>query len=182
MKNESIRIRISFIFICVFSLISLYSEFVFIYLCSVFIHELAHLAMLSQMNIQIESINIKLSEIKISREYMSDKILEAVVSAAGPLANLVVSITAFALGNSEIGGVNLILFLVNLLPVYPFDGSTVWFALNIKWRRAITVIVSLILLCLGAAVAAVTKNNFSLLILGILIMVNSLEFSACKKS
>ena len=99
-------------------------------LASLTIHELGHIFMCKALNVKIGQIHIHPHGINI----LPDKLLipkkQILISVAGPLSSLILSLLFFALYNKFNlkalklwASVNFLLFLVNVVPAFPLDGG-----------------------------------------------------------
>jgi Zn-dependent protease len=114
---------------------------------SVLLHELGHSLVAIQQGVQVRSITLFLlgGVASVERE-CSTAMGSLMVAAAGPLVSLVLAALLLASGHSvahaspllgamvnELGGLNLILALFNLLPGLPLDGGLILKALVWQW-------------------------------------------------
>ena len=114
---------------------------------SVLLHELGHSLVAIQQGVQVRSITLFLlgGVANVERE-CSTAMGSLMVAAAGPLVSLVLAALLLASGHSvahaspllgamvnELGGLNLILALFNLLPGLPLDGGLILKALVWQW-------------------------------------------------
>ncbi len=113
----------------VFILLCLYNHTIKIYLLTmlfVFIHELCHLAMAFYFGYTIESVVIyPFGTCGHIKEFLYKNLLEEIcIIMAGPISHIFI-IIFLKIIQSDIMyiNINLVLFLFNLLPIYPLDGS-----------------------------------------------------------
>ena len=114
---------------------------------SVLLHELGHSLVAIQQGVQVRSITLFLlgGVASVERECPT-AMGSLMVAAAGPLVSLVLAALLLASGHSvahaspllgamvnELGGLNLILALFNLLPGLPLDGGLILKALVWQW-------------------------------------------------
>ena len=114
---------------------------------SVLLHELGHSLVAIQQGVQVRSITLFLlgGVASVERE-CSTAMGSLMVAAAGPLVSLVLAALLLASGHSvahaspllgamvnELGGLNLILALFNLLPGLPLDGGLILKAVVWQW-------------------------------------------------
>ena len=155
-----------------------------------FLHELAHLAAAAAIGLRVSHIvlypfgvNLRLKN-KMVRS-ISDEII---LYAAGPLCNAVFALAAIVLyRHFPIYAVqyfyiaNTALLAVNLLPAVPLDGGIILKKIlthNFGAKTAgivmniISVCISLILILLGSYIVYLTKFNFSVLLLSVLLIGN----------
>lgn len=164
------------------------------FMFSIFMHELAHAFAARAVKVEAKSIVIWLlgGFTTLSRE-PEKAILRAAIYAAGPFLTLVLAGLFFAAYRylppglssfwtliyarlfAALAGVNLILFIFNILPVYPLDGGNILHALleslfGKSNANLITMIVSIPIL-LGLVVFGWFTRDFVLLIFCVLIAV-----------
>jgi len=139
---------------------------------SVLLHELGHSLVAIQQGVQVRSITLFLlgGVASVERECPT-AMGSLMVAAAGPLVNLVLAALLLASGHSvahaspllgamvnELGGLNLILALFNLLPGLPLDGGLILKALVWQWSGSQRK---------GIQVATATGRFLSLLAIGL---------------
>lgn len=181
------QIKYSFFLIIAFLIATVGSKLVFITLISCFLHELGHLLCLFLFRAKVHSFTLSSYgfSVKSNDLHFLSNLKQLVIYSFGPLFSLFFAIffnyiaihgfrsyTFFTLSV-----VNLFLFYFNMLPINRLDGgqilgiilncffknqSTLDFILSI-----ISLITLLILLCFG--VYFTTQNNYSLLIVAILL-------------
>lgn len=163
----------------------------FISVISVLIHEFTHIIVgriygckLYQFNVRLTGTNAKLSDINDLKDFQK---LNLYIS--GPSVNLLIFVLCFCVNKAfsneyitMIGDINLGLFVFNMIPAYPLDGSRVLEIILSKWgtyRRAkkIVRIISHIfvafLLCIFIAQLVEGKIQFGLILIGGLIIYSS---------
>ncbi len=139
---------------------------------SVLLHELGHSLVAIQQGVQVRSITLFLlgGVASVERECPT-AMGSLMVAAAGPLVSLVLAALLLASGHSvahaspllgamvnELGGLNLILALFNLLPGLPLDGGLILKALVWQWSGSQRK---------GIQVATATGRFLSLLAIGL---------------
>jgi stage IV sporulation protein FB len=95
-------------------------------LISLFLHELGHYLACLLLNIRV--LVFRLSIFSSYVEFSSDNITpikHIVISIAGPLFNLIMIILAIILNQNSLFIINLIFFLLNLIPTKGTDGSII---------------------------------------------------------
>lgn len=107
------------------------TEFISIFL-AVLIHEMAHIYVARKLNYKTGSIMIDVFYGYAETGNISDNKDSIKVSLAGPLSNLILASVSFFLNiflNIEFLTafmfINLLLFIFNILPIYPMDGGKV---------------------------------------------------------
>ncbi len=93
----------------------------------ILLHELGHLVTGITIGLKIKKINIHISGLSVEFEnYGKQKNAnKIVVDIAGPLINIIALVIAIIIKQEEIAYINLLLAIVNLLPIYPLDGGRI---------------------------------------------------------
>lgn len=93
----------------------------------IFIHELGHILAGISLGLKITKINITILGFSIEFENYGKerRINRIIIDSAGPAINLIIAIMSTILGISELFYINLVLLLVNLLPIFPLDGGRI---------------------------------------------------------
>lgn len=93
----------------------------------IFIHELGHILAGITLGLKITKINITILGFSIEFENYGKerRINRIIIDSAGPAINLIIAIMSIILGISELFYINLVLLLVNLLPIFPLDGGRI---------------------------------------------------------
>lgn len=100
--------------------------FAITFIC-IFLHELGHAITGIILGLKIKKININILGLSIEFEnYGKARNKNRIfVDMAGPLVNIVFLIIASILEEEIIAYINLILAIINLLPIYPLDGGRI---------------------------------------------------------
>ena len=154
-----------------------YFENYFVCFLFTIFHELAHIFIANIFGKQVDEINITISGLNA---HISDnnKLHPAwiLIYLAGPLSNLCL---AFLTRKIHISfAINMALFLLNMLPIYPLDGLNI-LNLVFKWclsnnirviiLKIISVITIIILIFLGILTSILYKN-YSIMLIGIYVI------------
>ncbi len=93
----------------------------------IFVHELGHVLAGLSLGLKITKINITILGFSIEFENYGKerRINRVIIDAAGPAVNLIIVIMAAILGVAELFYINLVLLLINLLPIFPLDGGRI---------------------------------------------------------
>ena len=155
-------------------------------LLAVVCHEVGHLAAMKVLKCSPCSIKLSAAGILISGSSYCTAKENILVSLSGPFANIITFALFFALGKFTgvfylivISAVQLIVGLMNLLPIIGLDGGTVLYILLSKSKRInarlvaylISVFTAFVVTVLGAAVAIKNVGNPSLLLLGVYLII-----------
>lgn len=148
---------------------------------SMLLHELSHLIAARIIGLNISrfvlypfGVNLKLKNKMLAN--ISDDII---LYLSGPATNALIALTAIFLHNFIYNSffiyrVNIMLFCINLLPILPLDGGCILkriisYKLGTKKAhhimKAISIVLSFILILCGVYVVYITKYNYSVLIM-----------------
>jgi len=167
-----IRFYVSYIFVSMLTLFSAIdkTETFIPMIISIAIHEFAHCFMLLMFNCRIKSVKLTIGAVGI--EYITPPDKTAVIFSllAGPIINLVVSFFCLYFRLDTLFGVNLILGIINLLPIIGLDGGSIIDALldGVISRKAILVLLTVTSGCSVSALLTLNlmcfNNNYSVII------------------
>lgn len=93
----------------------------------ILLHELGHAITGVILGLKIKKININVFGLSIEfenygKERLNNKII---IDMAGPAINIITFIIAVIFKNEEIAYINILLAIINLLPIYPLDGGRI---------------------------------------------------------
>ncbi len=166
---KNCRICIDYLFILVLSLASLFdaNDILELLLYSS-LHEVGHLFSLFIFKKYPYELRLSFYGFAVKYESNFSRIKESVVLLSGPLVNLILYLI---LKNN----VNLILFLLNVLPVYPLDFARV---LRLYFPKASVYIstLTLILICIFCVYMLVYYKSYSLLFIATYLVLYSVYF------
>ena len=93
----------------------------------ILLHELGHLVTGITIGLKVKKINIHISGLSVEFENYGKQrnANKIVVDIAGPLINIIALVIAIIIKQEEISYINLLLAIVNLLPIYPLDGGQI---------------------------------------------------------
>ena len=93
----------------------------------ILLHELGHLVTGITIGLKVKKINIHISGLSVEFENYGKQrnANKIVVDIAGPLINISALVIAIIIKQEEIAYINLLLAIVNLLPIYPLDGGQI---------------------------------------------------------
>ncbi len=92
---------------------------------SVLAHEFAHVGVLYLYGCKIRAVKLTLGSVGVEFRSSPEKYEEIVSLLSGPLINLILSFFCYLLDLTTMFGVNLVLGIVNLLPVSGLDGGSI---------------------------------------------------------
>lgn len=160
-------------------------------LFAVVVHEIGHLIVMKKQGVAPKSINFTAAGILICGNAFFSVKQGIVIALAGPISNIVFTVCFYISGvlfKSDLliifAAVQLLVGLINLLPIKGLDGGTVlinlFYRLNLKNADMILSLVSIItavlVTVLGTAIMVRNVGNPSLMLLGIyLIILNILK-------
>ncbi len=116
-KNCRVKIEFSFILVLCFAALLNASDLLLLFVFSG-VHELAHFAVLLAVGGSPDSLTFSFYGLALKYSTKLSRIKELCILLAGPAANLILY---FFLRDD----INLILFSLNILPIYPLDGGRV---------------------------------------------------------
>lgn len=93
----------------------------------ILLHELGHAITGIILGLKIKKININVFGLSIEfenygKERLNNKII---IDMSGPAINIITFIIAVIFKNEEIAYINILLAIINLLPIYPLDGGRI---------------------------------------------------------
>lgn len=163
-------IFIDYTFILVLSLAAVFNSKQVIYLLLFSaLHEIGHLTAL--LICKEKPYKIHLSYYGFAIRYTDDlpRFKECIVLLCGPLVNLVL----YLFFKDDI---NLILFLLNCLPVYPLDIGRIVRLFSIKASRILSVI-TVILICILCVYMLIYNKSYSLIFVTIYLIIYSINYN-----
>lgn len=138
----------------------------------ILLHELGHAITGITLGLKIKKVNVNVFGLSIEfenygKERINNKII---IDLAGPLINLIAFIIAIILKKEEIAYINIVLAIINLLPMYPLDGGRIVKNIllkkyNYKQVVAYTEIISkntLIIITAVSSIAILYIKNFGI--------------------
>lgn len=114
-------------------------EMFVIFYVSILLHEIAHIIV--ALLLKVDVIELNLMPFGVSAIYSDNinAIKEVIISLAGPIMSLVLSIYS---KDSFISSVNIIIMILNLMPIYPLDGGRIqknYFVHKYKYKKGIKI-------------------------------------------
>lgn len=94
-------------------------QFLIFYLFAV-LHELAHIAVALFLKVKIKEIVLLPVGVCAKFDYIEKKKKEILIAVAGPLFSIII---AFCTTNTLYKEINMVIAILNLIPVYPLDGG-----------------------------------------------------------
>lgn len=180
------KIKIHFLTVVIFILclaLGHLKDFLFSYSVMI-IHESAHLLAAVYIGLKADMIVFYPYgvNLKLKNKFIHNLADEIILYMSGPLANCIMALAAAVLYRFKPGNMlqlfyvgNTVLFIANMLPVYPLDGGVICkkvlsYFMGTKTAALIMTVISSIMaagiFALGIYTAYMTKFNFSVVLLG----------------
>ena len=150
---------------------------------SMLLHEGAHALAAAAIGLRISHIalypfgvNLRLKNKMVART--SDELL---LYLSGPAVNALIALFALYIRHDFLYRTNTLLFVLNLLPVYPLDGGCILKRLlsgrfgslaAVRVMRAVSAVFALLFIALGIYAVCVTHYNYSVLLLAVFMVGN----------
>ena len=138
------------------------------------LHEAGHILAMTACGKKTEKIQLGYFGIKIVTEKrFLPPVKEALIAFSGPFVNLLLFFVSYILDRNDYAVINLGLSLFNLLPVTMLDGGHIIAAFfpNSKLHRKLSLLCAAILLFFGAAVCFYTRENFTIMIVALYLLI-----------
>lgn len=117
-----IKIHFSFILFSIYLFLVDKLTYFLIFYGFVIAHELAHILIAFILKVKIKEITFLSVGVNAQYEANVNWIKEIFIASAGPFLSLVL---ALILANNQLSSINLIIFLTNIVPIYPLDGGRI---------------------------------------------------------
>ena len=165
---NSCRVYISFTFLLVtaFSALSGFDSVLKLLMFSI-LHETGHLAVLLILSGRLRELSFSYYGFAIKYDNTLTPLKESAVLISGPAVNLI----CYIIFRDEI---NLVLLLLNLMPVYPLDGGRIIRLISIKLSKVLSV-VFIILITLAALYLLIIYHSYSLLLISVYLFIYQLS-------
>ncbi len=166
-KDCVVKIDFYFILVLAFAALSGTNELICLLTFSS-LHELGHLVMLAVCKGKAEKITFSYYGFALKYTDNLSEVKEVFVIFSGPLVNLIL----YLILKDEI---NFILFVLNMLPIYPLDGGRILKLLFHKASKAVNIVI-LIFIYFLSVYLIIYKKSFSLLLIALYLTVYSLNY------
>lgn len=162
-----IRIEFSFILVLSFAVLSGADGLLYLLLFSG-VHELGHFIALYACGGKADSLTFSFYGLALKYSSQLTRVKEFFVILAGPAINLILYIFLK-------DDINLILFAINILPIYPLDGGRI---LRLFYDRAAAIIsrVCLVLITLLSVYLIIEYKSFSLLLIAVYLIIYGIMY------
>ncbi|MBR6531446.1 MAG: site-2 protease family protein [Clostridia bacterium] len=137
------------------------------------LHEAGHLTAMMLCGKKAEEISLGYFGMKIAADkHFLPPAKEAFIAFSGPLINILMCVIFYFAGKNDFAVLNLALALFNLMPVTMLDGGHIISAFfpDSKIHKLLSLVCSLMLLAVGIFVAVYTKENFTIIIVSLYLL------------
>lgn len=117
-----IKIHFSLILFSVYLLLINRLKYFIVFYGFVILHELAHIMVASLLKVKVKEITFLSVGVNAQYEENINWIKEFCIASAGPLLSLVL---ALILSDVQMSTMNFIIFVTNMMPLYPLDGGRI---------------------------------------------------------
>lgn len=141
----------------------------------IILHEIGHIVSGIILGLKINKIELNIAGISLEfKNYGKErKINNIIIDSAGPMVNLMSAIIGIFIKSEVIVYANLILFVINMLPIYPLDGGRILKNILLyknKYKQTIKMMetiskYTLIILSICASILILSFKNISIFIL-----------------
>ena len=104
-------------------------EYFFVFYIFIIIHELAHMITATLLGVKIKEVVLLSIGVNARYEENISNLKEFVIAIIGPIASLVLAIF---LSNKIYSVINIVIFITNIIPIYPLDGGRILRIILIK--------------------------------------------------
>lgn len=168
-KVKDCDIIIDYTFVLVLSFAALFSASQVIYMliyCA--LHELSHLAALIIVGGKADMLKFSFYGLALRYTSKLSKKCEIIVLVSGPLANLILYLIFY-------DELNLILFFLNILPIYPLDGGRILELFSYRASKVASVIL-IAILAAASLYFIVLYRSFSLFLITVYLIFYSANY------
>ena len=155
-----LEIKYSFLVLIIISFLSsIFRNYMYYYFaCYLFIifHELSHIFVASIFKCKLKKVEISICGMSANIELTKSKLKNIIIFLAGPLSNAILFI--IFINNQFISKINIILAIINLIPIFPLDGYRIFREIGIK-TNIFEYLIYFILLIIGLSL-----KNISIII------------------
>lgn len=132
------------------------------------LHEMGHIIALIAVGGKIDRITLSFYGLALKYNCQLSNIKELIVIMLGPVVNLVF----YIIFKDDI---NLILFVLNILPIYPLDGGRIIKILLPRVSKLISIITLILLICFSLYIIIV-YHSFSLILISVYLLAYSILY------
>ena len=167
MNGTEVRIEFYFILVLAVAAMMQSKDFLYILLFSA-LHELGHLILLYICGGKAQKLTFSYYGFALKYNNLISQRKEVLVLLAGPLVNLILYLFLR-------DDYNLILFFINILPVYPLDGGRIIKLIFHRASKAISIFILLLIYALSVYLI-ITYKSFSMLLIALYLTMYSLNY------
>ncbi|MCM1285214.1 MAG: hypothetical protein NC213_06700 [Acetobacter sp.] len=163
------KIKIDFLFVLLLSLSALFSAYSILYLLLFsFLHEMGHLLALYIFGGKADSLIFSYYGAALKYQSKLPRAKEFIVLLCGPIVNLIF----YLLIRDDI---NLVLFILNMLPIYPLDAGRIinLYSFNLSKKLGF---VFLFLISIFAVYLLIVYKSFSMLLIVVYLIIYSINY------
>lgn len=185
-KIKNLEVHPTVLLLIFFALLFDFANFLLLTYLVVFIHETAHALTAVLLKVKLDKIEIMPFGVTIAIHgtHIKKPIHEIIIAAAGPICSGVLAFLCYRLNlGSFMVTANTAIALINIIPALPLDGGRILKAvLTERWGYVkafnftlkITKICAVIMSVVGVVLLFYTKFNFSLILIGAFLIVNTI--------
>ena len=171
------KVNYSFIFLVLFSLYIGYFKYLLIMLICLLIHEIAHIIFIKLFKIKITKFSLSLCggllEINNYEFNKLSIIKKVLIYSSGIIVNLLFYVF---FNESLFGNYNFILFLFNILPIYPLDGYNI---MTIFFKNAVVYNLSTIFIVI-LLIISIYNYSLGLLFITFVLIIKNIKYYIIK--
>ena len=167
LSGTKIRVEYSFILMLSFAVLLGAKDLVYLLLFSI-CHEIGHLSVLLMCRGRADSLVFSFYGLALRYSCTLSRLKEFAVILAGPLVNLI----CYLFFKDDI---NLVLFALNMLPIFPLDGGRLLRLYSMRISRIISVVFLTVLIFLSV-ILVVYYKSFSLVLISIYLLIYSINY------
>ncbi len=145
------------------------------------LHEMAHIIVAYILKVKIREINFLSVGLNVQYENNISHMKEIIIASAGPILSLALAIF---LSNSNLALINFIIFISNIMPIYPLDGGRIirillvkifGYKKGIKLYKAILIFSICMFIFLNLVMTVYFKNYYLLVFSGYIFILANQE-------
>lgn len=166
-KRCRVTVDFSFILILSFALLLEVDNIIYLILFSI-LHELGHLLSLKICGGNADSLTLSFYGLALKYSNTLSRNKELIIIASGPMVNLLLYLVLR-------DNINLALFVLNMLPIFPLDGGRLVMLFSYKLSVALSRVFT-ILIFVVSIIMVVKYKSFSLLLISIYLVAYSIMY------
>lgn len=167
MSGTKIKVEYSFILMLSFAVLFGAEDLVYLLFFSM-CHEIGHLSVLLMCRGRADSLVFSFYGLALRYSCTLSRLKEFAVLLAGPLVNLVLYLFLK-------DDINFVLFVLNMLPIFPLDGGRLLRLYSLKFSRIISGVFLAVLMILSVILVVYFKS-FSLILISVYLLIYSINY------